>query len=240
MANHTTFQPNWVSAPGDTIGDLLEERHLDIEDLASITKLFTATAVLILREDGALTLEDSVRRHLPWFVMGRQPEVGRDAVTIRHLLTHTSGYREYLNTLALGGRRLLEGDYIDRSEIIDIVRRQPELQNQPGAELVRIDYVGPTKGKAGKNPHGNHAPSVTVDAEGETVGLAPLTVSFTSEASDPEGQPLTYEWDFGDGSPASDEEDPVHTYTEFGTFTAELTVTDPEGHEWAFMRRTDQ
>jgi hypothetical protein len=103
-------------------------------------------------------------------------------------------------------------------------------QNQPGAELVRIDYVGPAKGKPGKNPHGNHAPSVEVDAEGETIGLAPLTVSFSSEASDPEGQPLTYEWDFdADGAIDSNDPNPTFTFTENGVYNATLQVTDKFG-----------
>src|SRR5690606_31425056 len=50
-------------------------------------------------------------------------------------MTHTSGYREFVNTLALTGRMVLEADYIDRDEIIDVVQRQTELQNDPGAEF---------------------------------------------------------------------------------------------------------
>jgi hypothetical protein len=64
----------------------------------------------------------------------RAPDFGR-TVTLRHLLTHTSGYREFLNTLALGGRRIDTGDHVDRGEIIEIVRRQPELQNEPGRRV---------------------------------------------------------------------------------------------------------
>jgi len=55
-------------------------------------------------------------------------------VTIRNLMTHTSGYREFLNAYALAGTRLDEGDYIDPEWIIELVQRQPELQNEPGAE----------------------------------------------------------------------------------------------------------
>lgn len=59
--------------------------------IASITRLLTATAILQLRDAGALTLDDPVRLHLPWFLLGRGPDVGDTPVTIRHLLTHTGG-----------------------------------------------------------------------------------------------------------------------------------------------------
>ena len=49
-------------------------------------------------------------------------------------MTHTSGLREFLNLLRMTGRRLDHGDWIDRSELIDIVQRQPALQNEPGGE----------------------------------------------------------------------------------------------------------
>ena len=58
--------------------------------IASVTKLFTSTAILLLRDAGQLQLDDPVARHLPWFEIGqRQPEA--EPITIRHLLTHTSG-----------------------------------------------------------------------------------------------------------------------------------------------------
>ncbi len=59
--------------------------------IASVTRLLTATAILQLRDAGALDLDDSVRRYLPWFRMKRTADVGDSPVTIRHLLTHTGG-----------------------------------------------------------------------------------------------------------------------------------------------------
>ena len=58
--------------------------------LGSVSKLFTATAVMILRDDGKLRLEDSVTKHLPWFDV-KNPFPGHPVVTIEQLLTHTSG-----------------------------------------------------------------------------------------------------------------------------------------------------
>ncbi|MDP6359697.1 MAG: serine hydrolase [Planctomycetota bacterium] len=58
--------------------------------IASITKLFTSTAIMILRDAGKLQLDDPVRRHVPWFEI-QNPFDGAPDITIRHLLTHTSG-----------------------------------------------------------------------------------------------------------------------------------------------------
>ena len=57
--------------------------------LASITKQFTASAILLLAEDGKLALDDRVRRWLPSL------PASADAITLRHLLTHTSGLVDY-------------------------------------------------------------------------------------------------------------------------------------------------
>lgn len=57
--------------------------------LASLSKQFTAAAILLLLQDGKLTLDDPARRWLPLL----PPETG--AITLRHLLTHTSGLIDY-------------------------------------------------------------------------------------------------------------------------------------------------
>jgi CubicO group peptidase (beta-lactamase class C family) len=62
-----------------------------IFDLASLTKVMaTATAAMLLAADGALELDDPVAKHLPEFA-----ERGKEAVTVRHLLTHSSGLRPW-------------------------------------------------------------------------------------------------------------------------------------------------
>jgi CubicO group peptidase (beta-lactamase class C family) len=58
--------------------------------IASITKLFTATAILHLRDAGRLGLDDPIVTHLPWFSM-KTPDPEAVPLTIRHLLTHTAG-----------------------------------------------------------------------------------------------------------------------------------------------------
>jgi len=97
-------------------------------NIGSTSKQFTAFAVMLQAERGLLSLDDDIRDHVP-----ELPEF-EHTIRIEHLLTHTSGLREFLNLVLMTGRRLDHGDWIDRSELIDIVQRQPKLQNVPGAE----------------------------------------------------------------------------------------------------------
>lgn len=85
--------------------------------------------------------------------------------------------------------------------------------------IYRIDYIRP--GERSPIPKATASPSS---------GKAPLTVQFTDRSTDPDGQPLSHEWDFdGDGTVDSREANPVHTFTENGTHLARLIVTDPTG-----------
>jgi CubicO group peptidase (beta-lactamase class C family) len=97
-------------------------------NIGSTSKQFTAFAIMLLVEEGKVDLDADVRTYIP-----ELPDLG-EVVRVRHLLTHTSGYREFLNLTIMGGRRLDHGDYIDRGELISIVQHQPALQNSPGAE----------------------------------------------------------------------------------------------------------
>lgn len=69
--------------------------------VASITKLFVATVVLQLVEEGRLRLDDPLTRHVPGYPRG-------DRITIRHLLSHTSGVPDYGLTTGFGPRLLAE------------------------------------------------------------------------------------------------------------------------------------
>ena len=68
-------------------------------NIASTSKPFTAAAVLLAEREGKLRLDDDIRTHLP-----ELPKLGDTPTTIRHLLHHTGGLREYLTLFALAGR----------------------------------------------------------------------------------------------------------------------------------------
>jgi CubicO group peptidase (beta-lactamase class C family) len=97
-------------------------------NIGSTSKQFTAFAIMLQAERGELSLDDDIRVHIP------ELPAFDEVVTVRHLITHTSGLREFLNLLMMSGRRLDHGDWIGREELIGIVQRQPALQNSPGAE----------------------------------------------------------------------------------------------------------
>jgi CubicO group peptidase (beta-lactamase class C family) len=104
------------------------ERHVPITSstvfpLASITKSFTAMSVLLAAERGLLSLDDEVSKYIPEW------SVGEHHVTIRHLLTHTSGLRD---AYVLQGWAPKNGDSNDA--ILKILSRQRGLNFAPGAE----------------------------------------------------------------------------------------------------------
>jgi PKD repeat protein len=68
---------------------------------------------------------------------------------------------------------------------------------------------------------------VIVDAEPD-FGPPPLTVQFSTE-TDCTGSPVTYSWDFGDGSKGGNEAKPSHTYTKVGDYVATVTTSAPDG-----------
>ena len=73
-------------------------------------------------------------------------------------------------------------------------------------------------------------PPVLVATANPASGPLPLAVQFSSDgSSDPNGDPFSVEWDFGDGSPTSSEPNPVHVYTTLGTFGVRLIGTDSTG-----------
>jgi PKD repeat protein len=59
-------------------------------------------------------------------------------------------------------------------------------------------------------------------------GAPPLTVKFTTSVEDA-AAPITYTWDFGDGSPPGSDASPTHVYEKAGEFTATVTVKDAKG-----------
>lgn len=96
--------------------------------VASVSKQFTAMAVVLLEEDGKLSLDDDVHKYLP-----ELPDYGHK-ITIRNLLQHTSGIRDQWQTLGLAGWSL--EDVITQDQILRMLFRQKELNFTPGTKHV--------------------------------------------------------------------------------------------------------
>jgi len=91
--------------------------------IGSVTKTFIATLVLQLVEDGKLGLDDTVERRLPGLVPG-----GR-AITVRHLLAHTSGLPDYVDNDRVAGDR--ERRWRPR-ELVSLATAHPAERPHPG------------------------------------------------------------------------------------------------------------
>lgn len=89
---------------------------------ASVSKQFTATAIMLLAQDGKLKISDPISKHYP-----DAPSAWKN-VTIRHLLTHTSGIKSY--TSLPNFFRTIRKDY-DPDELIGLVKDLP-LEFEPG------------------------------------------------------------------------------------------------------------
>ncbi|ALN83245.1 serine hydrolase domain-containing protein [Lysobacter antibioticus] len=95
-------------------------------DIGSTSKQFTAASVLLLAQDGKLSLDDDIRKHLP-----EMPDYGR-RITIRQLLQHTSGLRDYIALLILGGAAF--DDQATDAQTLEAIARQRALNFPPGSE----------------------------------------------------------------------------------------------------------
>ncbi len=92
--------------------------------LASVSKQFTAYAILLLQQQGKLNIDDDIHQYLPWF-----PDL-KEKITVRNLLNHTSGIRDQWQLLAIAGTRL--DDVITQDQVIKILSKQQALNFKPG------------------------------------------------------------------------------------------------------------
>jgi cytochrome c len=101
------------------------------------------------------------------------------------------------------------------------------FRNNPGdGGLFNLNYLK----FRGKGVSLNARPEITAVSAEPPSGELPYTVTLSAEATDPEGEALTYEWDFGDGSTGTGAR-VQHTYELSGVYTPTVTVTDASGGE---------
>lgn len=135
----------WTSeTPGCTVGVGVEGRTVvekgfgqaDLErrvpmagdtivEAGSVSKQFTAAAVLLLAADGKLSLDDPVRTYIP-----EVPDYGTP-ITIRQMLTHTSGLRDWGSVAGIGGWPRTTRVHT-HAHVLDILARQTSLNFAPG------------------------------------------------------------------------------------------------------------
>ncbi len=96
--------------------------------IASTSKQFVASSVILAAEQGYLSLDDDIRQHVP-----ELPDYG-EKISIRHLLNHTSGLRDYLTLWSLAGEEF--ADVHEPEEAVALIARQKQLNFQPGSEYL--------------------------------------------------------------------------------------------------------
>jgi CubicO group peptidase (beta-lactamase class C family) len=96
--------------------------------VASMSKQFTAMSIMLLVQQGKLSLDDDVHRYIP-----ELPDFGQK-ITIAHLLHHTSGMRDQWSLLEMAGWRYSQ-DLITDDDVMSLVVRQKELNFAPGEKF---------------------------------------------------------------------------------------------------------
>jgi len=112
--------------------DLNEDAHITpgtVFHVASMSKQFTAASIVLLAQQGKLSLDDDVRKYIP-----ELPDFG-EKITIRHLVHHTSGLRDQWNLLGLAGWRYSQ-DLITNDDVMSVMTRQKDLNFKPGEKHV--------------------------------------------------------------------------------------------------------
>ncbi|HVR38477.1 MAG TPA: serine hydrolase domain-containing protein [Thermoanaerobaculia bacterium] len=99
-----------------------------IFEAGSVSKQFTAAAMVLLARDGKLSLDDRVRKYIP-----ELPAAAYDDVTIRQMLAHTSGIRDWGTLMTLQGwRRGTRAD--SHKHVLELLSKQRALNFKPGTE----------------------------------------------------------------------------------------------------------
>lgn len=96
-----------------------------IFEAGSVSKQFTAMAILLLAKDGKLSVDDPVRKYIPELPDYKVP------LTIRHMMNHTSGLRDWGSVEAIAGWPRTTREYT-HAHVLDIVSRQKSLNFTPG------------------------------------------------------------------------------------------------------------
>ncbi len=97
--------------------------------VASMSKQFTAASILLLAQQGKLSLDDDIHKYVP-----ELPDLG-ERITLRHLMHHTSGLRDQWSLLGLAGWRYSQ-DLITDDDVMSVLVHQKALNFKPGEKYM--------------------------------------------------------------------------------------------------------
>lgn len=97
-------------------------------NIGSVSKQFTAMGIVVLHQQGLLSIDERVEKYFPDFPIFQNP------ITLKHLLQHTSGLRDFHELLALAGWR--GDDYRTDQDILKFMKKQSDLNFHPGERFM--------------------------------------------------------------------------------------------------------
>ena len=214
---------SWEFGDGSTGGGRIVEHTFASPGEYTITLTVTDNDGAEATATNTVTVEESppVARITP------EPKDGEAPVTVTFDLSQSSDpdgvIEEY--TLDFG-----DGASTSGTDLLNVIEHEYETAGEYEATLEVTDDNGLTNAATAtinvkQPPPKNKLPNASISADSRS-GTAPLTVNFTAgDSSDPDGELVSYEWQFGDGE-ASSGENVSHTYQQAGNYTVTLTIRD--------------
>lgn len=210
----------WIDAPeyqfagASGFADLMNEIPMSPEGafrIGSITKMFTATVIIQLAEDGVLTLDDPLALWLP--EVAEQLPYG-DQITLRHLLTHTSGLFNIVEHEAYWADIFTEAVIDENTGIMTLAC----VQRDPHDTLARYVYGKDANFEPGTGWRYSNTNYTLLGMVIETAAAMPLAEAYRTYIYEPLGMESTFLDCYEDTVM-----DVVHGYTVFEDTTADLT-----------------
>ncbi len=210
----------WIDAPeyrfegASGFADLMNEVPMPPEGafrIGSITKMFTATVIVQLAEDGVLTLDDPLALWLP--EVADQLPYG-DQITLRHLLTHTSGLFNIVEHEAYWADIFTEAVIDEDTGTLTLAC----VQRDPHDTLARYVYGKDANFEPGAGWRYSNTNYTLLGMVIETAAAMPLAEAYRTHIYEPLGMASTFLDCYED--PVIDV---VHGYTVFEDATADLT-----------------
>lgn len=144
--------------------------------IASMTKSFTAAAILQLRDEGKLSLDDPAERYLPELASIRYPTTDSPRITIRHLLSHSEGFPE---DNPWGDQQLAATD----EEFSRMIRSGIPFSNAPGVAYEYSNYGFAMLGRIVANVSGLPFPRYLTERLLTPLGMRHTTLEFSQVPS---------------------------------------------------------
>jgi len=195
----------WTGAAGEAYADQTNPMEASTPIfIASITKMYTAAATMIMEERGLLSLDDPLSKHFPdYLVAGLHRYRGQDysdQLTIYHLISQTSGLPDYFMDKPKGGvsifdRLITDGDFAwDLEQVVDIAKNSVSPKFPPEPKDQR---------KSGKQAYYSDTNYQLLGAILETVIKKPLHEIYSELITGPLQLSATYLHGYGDSQSAA-------------------------------------